>query len=366
MTEINGKRQTNIDLVKCAAIVFMISIHVLMIYVDDLSSGFNYVVNSILGGPLAAPVFMFSMGVGFAYSRSARPARLLRRGINILVLGYILNVLIAPMHFDHPSVPGASLDGGELLASFFYGDILQFAGLAMIAFALLKRLNCSDSVILAVGAALSAVSSLVPVVVTDSYLTMAVYGLFAPLTLLGEPLMCFPFSAWFIFPAMGFWFGNRLRRIRDLDRFYLLVGTVCLPAAVVGIGLEAWNKTFMMALGDVGFYLMCTHDALLSVCAALAMYALGHFAVKVLPDRVNRAITAIGSSLNVIYMLSWVLIVYTQLVLYFFVDSVTGLPLHLLMLGTSLVSMGLGVVLKGAIRARLAKKPRSPVRYVDA
>lgn len=109
----------------------MIIIHVLMSHVDDFSSGFNYVADSILGGLLSASVFMVSMGVGFAYSKKQDCKTLLKRGISLFIIGYILNIIIAPYVFNQE---GEKVILGEIYTYYFYGDIFQFAGLAMIFF----------------------------------------------------------------------------------------------------------------------------------------------------------------------------------------------------------------------------------------
>lgn len=366
MADINNKRQINIDLVKCFSIVFMIAIHTLMVYVEDLSTGFHYAVNSVLGGPLAAPVFMVSMGVGFAYSRNQEPNNLIKRGFNIIILGYVLNILISPMYIDFSEIVITKAFVIEVLASFFYGDILQFAGIAMIVFALLRKLKCNDTAILSVGVLLSLAGTLLPALNTDSTLVSSVGGLFLPVKYQNEVHMCFPFSAWFIFPAFGYWFGNRLKNVKNTDRFYLIFGGVSVPIAAAGLGIEIYSKSCMMSVGDVEFYLMGTHDAILSVFTALAMYSVCHFAVKVCSAKARGVMTRIGNSLNIIYMLSWVLIVLTQVAINCFVKEVTGLPLYFIMAATIVVSICLGVMLKRKIAERLDKKPNSFVKYINA
>ena len=69
--EVNTGRQWSFDFAKVVAIVGMVLVHT-FIYIwdeDGLEQGFQYRLNNIYGGVLAAPVFMFAMGVGVAYSR---------------------------------------------------------------------------------------------------------------------------------------------------------------------------------------------------------------------------------------------------------------------------------------------------------
>lgn len=58
------------DLMKVISIVFMIFIHTFEIGNIDLSHGIGYFLDSISGAQYAAPVFMFCMGGGIAYSRN--------------------------------------------------------------------------------------------------------------------------------------------------------------------------------------------------------------------------------------------------------------------------------------------------------
>ncbi len=90
---INTERQTEIDWLKIFAIFFMVIIHVyeeLSIINHDImpDSAFRIIIE-FLGGPLAAPVFMFSMGIGMVYTKNASAEAFAKRGIKLLVLGYL-------------------------------------------------------------------------------------------------------------------------------------------------------------------------------------------------------------------------------------------------------------------------------------
>lgn len=364
---INNKRQINIDLAKFLAIVFMMIIHVLLSYVDDFSTGFNYIASSILGGPLSAPVFMISMGVGFAYSRSQDPIKIIKRGINILILGYLLNIIIA-LNVYRAIFDNAGLEViiEEICLSFFYGDILQFAGLSMIVFGFLRKLKLNDHMILLIGILLSIISSLVPVINTDSYLLSITGGLFIPVNHSVELFMVFPLSVWFIFPAFGYWFGNRLKNINNLNKFYLIIGCISLIVSIIGIGLEAYYKAFMMSITDIEFYFMVTHDALLSIAATISIYSICHFIVKVLPDVINKFIVNVSNSLNIIYMISWIIIIFIEFIVYSFMEELSGLPLYLILIVIIIVTIYLGLIIKKAILKKLEKKPNSFVKYINA
>lgn len=361
---VNNKRQINIDLAKFFALVFMIFIHALMVYTEDFSSGFKYVANTILGGPLSAPVFMVSMGVGLAYSKNQDPGKIFKRGVNILILAYILNIFMAPMYM--PETENVKMFIKELIPILFYGDILHFAGLSFIVFSLLKRLKLNDTVIMAVGILLSLISSLISVINIDRYLLSETVGLFLPMNSFDAIPVAFPFFAWFIFPAFGYWFGNRLKHIQNLTKFYLIMGGISLLISVAGLGIEMHQDAFMMSVAEEDFYYLKAHDAILSILATIAMYAICYFIVKILPEKVNYSIVTISNSLNIIYMLSWIVIIYTAVILYCFVEEVSGFPLYLIMVAKTAISICLGVKIKQMIINRVNKKPESFLKYLNA
>ena len=75
------------DLMKVILIVTMIFVHTLEIGNADLSKGIGYFPDSVSGAQFAAPVFMFCMGAGIAYSRNQDTSYLIKRGANIFILG---------------------------------------------------------------------------------------------------------------------------------------------------------------------------------------------------------------------------------------------------------------------------------------
>ena len=94
---VNTKRQVEFDYIKTLAIFFMVIIHVL----EEISTygayevipaGFWENLIEFGAGPLAAPAFMFAMGVGIIYSRHNEPSELFRRGVRLLILAFGLNL----------------------------------------------------------------------------------------------------------------------------------------------------------------------------------------------------------------------------------------------------------------------------------
>ena len=71
--KVNIGRQVELDLAKCLAIFFMIFLHCFFVtagFNNTISVPMTRIIGHLLGGPFAAPIFMFSMGVGIVYSRN--------------------------------------------------------------------------------------------------------------------------------------------------------------------------------------------------------------------------------------------------------------------------------------------------------
>ena len=90
--EINTGRQDELDIVKGLAIIFMVWCHVYRELGADTTTLPGIMVDSILGGPFAAPMFMICMGVGICFSRNQEPKQFFARGFKLVVLGYVLNL----------------------------------------------------------------------------------------------------------------------------------------------------------------------------------------------------------------------------------------------------------------------------------
>ena len=89
---INTGRQAELDLAKCLAIFCMIFLHCYFAtsyFTNDISLFLVRGIAQLIGGPFAAPVFMFAMGVGMVYSRNQEPRYLIVRGIKLLQLGFL-------------------------------------------------------------------------------------------------------------------------------------------------------------------------------------------------------------------------------------------------------------------------------------
>jgi hypothetical protein len=152
----DGKRIIAMDLARGLAVFFMILVHVEITFstAEVDKSVFGQIIE-FLGGPPAAPVFMAMMGVSFCLSRNRDLKSGVMRGLKIFLLGYVLNILrgVLPIMLADAFAPGKYAqippEVANLADAFWEIDILQFAGLALIAMAILRELKAGPRTLLA-------------------------------------------------------------------------------------------------------------------------------------------------------------------------------------------------------------------------
>ncbi len=215
---INGaashERVRAFDLARGLAIVFMIGVHVLWHWgaPDTWTSPIGQVI-SFLGGPTAAPVFMFLMGASIAFSSRTSFSSLAVRGLWLLWLGYLLNFLrgVIPAYLGLQ----AGVVTADQIAPFTLPwlattvDVHHMAGLSLIGIAALRIGTGRPGWIwLALAAA---------VVLTGPLLRGLEFGtplLDGPLTpvLSGAPNVYYALVPWVAFPLVGAVYGAAMAR----------------------------------------------------------------------------------------------------------------------------------------------------------
>lgn len=310
--EINTTRQWSFDAAKFVAILFMVLVHT-FIYVygeENMNYGFQYRLNNIYGGVFAAPVFMFCMGVGVAYSRRSDSKTMFIRGVKLLLVGYLLNMV--------RSLPQLLLwlqgYGNEHYESFLEElaifDILQFAGIAFFLFSLLHWLKASPNVVLLTGIALSIFGTYVRSVdMGSSTLNLLCYSFVG--IHVGNIWTSFPLANWFIFVATGYWFGKLIRRCNDLDRFYALL----MPSAgFIFSASIAFMTTHSVGMftenNDDFFYYLTTIDSLVCIMGAFVVIGIGHFVMPHEPQRIKNIVKQVSTDVTRIYLIHWMFISY--------------------------------------------------------
>ncbi|MDR2546537.1 MAG: heparan-alpha-glucosaminide N-acetyltransferase domain-containing protein [Lachnospiraceae bacterium] len=213
---INNARQSEMDWARGLAVIFMIFVHVKSVMLDFQTPAIYAKIVEFCGGPLAAPVFMALLGAGIVYSRSSTPQKLATRGLILLGVHYLLN-------FFHSGLPDlvmyARTKDALYIEDFwiytFGVDILAFAGLTFLFFALALKLKMKNLHILLVALVISVINYLTAIPV-DNLALGAVLGLFFHV----NDYAYFAFASWIWYPVMGYVFGTFMIRCKDKKVFY--------------------------------------------------------------------------------------------------------------------------------------------------
>lgn len=316
--EVNTGRQWAFDFTKFIAIVSMVVVHT-FIYIygeENMDNGFQYRLNNIYGGVLAAPAFMFAMGVGVAYSRRTDARTMMLRGIKLIVAGYLLNLVrcLPPLLLWQGNY------GAEYYESFIEElilfDILQFAGFSFLLFALLQwlcsgtRQHVLPAVVLLVGLALSVFGTFVRFVDMGSTLGNLLCYPFVGIHV-GSIWTSFPLANWFIFVAAGYWTGKLIRRCNDLDRFYALV----VPASgiIFAMGMIYLTHRAMGMFGeenDDAFYFLTPLDSFICIAGTFLVSGVGHFLMPHEPKVVFNEVKQVANDVTRIYLIHWFFVAY--------------------------------------------------------
>ena len=319
--DVNTSRQDNVDLAKVFAIAFMILIH-LMMYPEyqSLQTTFGWIADSFLGGFMAAPVFMFAMGVGLAFSRNNDSGKIIKRGVKIFLLNYLLNVARSISILVSLGLEKA--DTLEYSLNLFSGDILSFAGLAMISFGLLKKLKHANIIIPVVGIACNLVVGCFRGIFCNNATICLVAGLFVPVGYgdTGEVFSYFPLLTWFVIVGIGYVFGITVRKIRNLDNFYtwsIFAGALVLAVTMT---LElTLNFGQLMCDNDFSGYRKLPIDVLLELGFVFLEFGCFHFLTKKSSQKLRNFIFTVSDAVNEIYIISWILILDVWYALYLFI-----------------------------------------------
>jgi uncharacterized membrane protein len=246
-----------LDIARGLAVLFMFTQHCMILFEVDKGEGDDILANvfTLLGTAPAAPVFMLVMGVFLAKSQ-APLLKSIRRGVILLLLGYLLNFC----RFFVPIVAGitgfeALPEGESALHLILAVDILQLAGLAFMIGALLKEYDRYKFAI-------------PPIVVGVLLISPSLWGLFedaiVPWVLWGAgKTVYFPLFPWIIYPLLGMYLSDLLTDSQSLKKHmarFLGIGFGLVVTGAVSMWLfpvgDYYRSGFPVHLLMTGFVLL--------------------------------------------------------------------------------------------------------------
>ena len=311
---INTGRQVELDVAKVFAILYMVTIHVyeemsVVRYWARPDSLFREILEFV-GGPLAAPVFMFAMGVGMVYTKHRTPRAFAMRGLRLLLASYLLNVVRMTIPFFLARLAGDSWGSWTVVDTIGLVDILQFAGMAFLLTALLEKWKAGRWGMLATALALQCVG----MVALHSFNGMPLAAQYAlGLFFHTNSNVAFPLTLWYVYPAFGLCFGEYLQTVGDKRAMYnriALLSAAGLAAMSAGMRYMGWNLLDNFALAGDAYYIQHLPQALWTLCVVGLQLFVCYRISLLLPKSLAEGAEFVSRRLNTIYLVQWVIIPY--------------------------------------------------------
>jgi len=307
---VNTGRQKAIDYIKAFAILYMVTIHwyeeMSVCYTDGTTTILGYIIE-FLGGPLAAPVFMYAMGLGMVYSKHRSPKQLFLRGAKLLIFSYLFNLIRLSLSY----LVVGKISGYFNLDTFLYYtfniDILSFCGIAFMFTALLKKLNIPVWAVPQIAIIMLIIGSFINYEST-SFLGKYILTLFVK----SSELSYFPLFNWYIYPAMGMLSARYLKQISNQDRWNKIALRISFAFTIGIVGGAIFygiSPTQFFTIYDDIYYLQNFISALFCLNVVILCESLLYFVFKkVNNEKIDKLVFYMSDNLNTIYILQWIII----------------------------------------------------------
>lgn len=351
--EVNRKRVPEIDIARGLAVLFMVICHVFLalnVKYDIL----GVLVDDILGGPFSAPVFMFLMGIGMAYSRHTDAKSTLIRGLKLLAIAYILNFV----RLTIPSLIAYGISGdhsfiADWLDKLMCVDILQFAGMAFLVIALFKKLKLDWWWLLLFSVALLVVGPFLK----DKATNIHWLDLFLALFYKTYYYAYFPLFHWLILPVVGLKVGELYLHLKNKARFYVFSLVVIFPISAA-FEVVAYMVGFEL-LGVATEYYYFTLLSGVSLCGfVMAWISLIGLVLMLFKNPHLGFFTLLSKNVLSIYCIHWVIVffIHNLFALYWQYDEMPEWQWALFSIGVLAASIGLSIVYTRVKQSLLAKR----------
>lgn len=312
---VNTGRQFEIDVAKFFAIPFMICIHFY-----EQFGGYDFAnkipdtlfrnVIEFIGGPLAAPVFMFSMGIGMVYTRHDSASDFIRRGGKLLLTGYALNFFRQTL----PQLIGLAMgidSGLDIIGGLLCVDILSFAGMAFLTVGGMKKIKLSAIQICETAFLLQALGIWSTRFHMQPGVVQNLLGLLVPT----GKWTSFPLTLWLVYPSLGMVFGEFLMKCTDKKKWYrklMKYSIVFFTTFTAGLLYAGYDIRNIYALCN-DFYYHHTIIAVLWITPIIITFLVGchNLFCKTESTLIGSFIRYSSVNLNTLYIIQWIIIAYS-------------------------------------------------------
>ena len=311
---VNKGRQLEFDVAKALAVFFMVIIHVhdnMSLHYSGMPTNAYHLFLEFIGAPMAAPMFMFAMGVGMVYTKHDSSTDFARRGVKLIIIGYVLNFFretLLMLAADMLSIETSYKK--DLIDTIGTVDILQFAGMAFLIVSLMKKLNMKKWMMLCVAILVQAVGT-VSIGCFD-YAPKVVQYLLG-LLFYTNKYISFPTALWLVYPILGICFAGILRRVIDKKTFYktvLVISSVGLAGISIGTLFIGYDIRKYFVSAEATYYQQNLFSTLWIACILGVSISAYYFISIFVKRRMLDIVKYISSNLNAIYIIQWLLITY--------------------------------------------------------
>lgn len=246
----NKQRIKTIDFARGISVLFIVMVHVMLIYGDLTTQKETITGQIILWLGRGTALFLVVMGISFIQSTKQRFFDVIKRGIYLLGVGYLLNIakfLIPEFFFG--GLPDAYLNAYGLKSQsieavlFFLGlgDILQLAGLSLLILAVINQFIKNKWYYLIIALSIVVVSKEL------SGFRVGVFGLDYCLDLFFSDKynVYFPVFPWSAFILTGVFLGKKLKESDSSEEFFFNeIAKIGVLLFLIGLGLIFINKKY--------------------------------------------------------------------------------------------------------------------------
>ena len=316
---INLGRQKELDIAKGIAIIFMVLCHGFEImgwfFDPEISSDVAYfILDVVLGGSFAAPVFIFCMGISFAYSRKSSAEDMFRRALKTAGMVLLFEIARTVLPGLLQWVISGDPECIEYVDIFFSVDILQFVTMAMLVIALFKKLKLKPFVMVIIAVICSVIGQLLQGVTTGSYIGDIAVGFLWH----SREYAYFPLLNWLIFPVCGYAFSSIWQRLQDKERFFRLVTPISWMISVIYFVSMIFLGEYY--LSGYEYYGLGILDVAFALIVCFAMIGLGYYLNK-WGGRVASWLGSMGNRVTSIYCIHWTLYCFMYVFLFCFLEN---------------------------------------------
>lgn len=342
---VNLGRQHELDILKALPILCLPFIHCIIECCTDeaLCGGIPYLFDTIIGGPLSAPCYMFAMGIGMIYTRNQSAKYFAIRGVKLGITAIVLNIC----RFLIPFLIGYAITGDKekfitpLVYKVFENDILAFAAMTFLVISLFIKLKIPDWLMFLIALGMSVAGTFLSGTDVHSVLGNIFLGYLIGTEDKAE-MVCsyFVFFNWFIVPVSGYIFGKWLKRLDNKKLFFGIFSSIAIIAGIIYFISGIKTGRGMFGEGQNCYYHITTYDAVASIVTAFGLLGLYYFLLPIIPKKILAFLTEVSRNINSIYCIHWIFVIFTTNIIIYIVKGTQILPLW----QTLLLSLGICVV----------------------